>query len=185
MRELAILGIAGAGSLLFMVHEGFYFASGSIGFALPARTPPWAYLLLTGVLYLFLRMVFLVAGLFFVRERPEYIVCPECGRRLTDTSPDGVEAHRRLELTPRPTEREVMAAIMLRRAIDDARRSARKELTGPIVEFRELPGDVENPPVSLEEFDRILRELDGGRTGRPSDRGPRGPEGRPPRDSRP
>jgi hypothetical protein len=65
---------------------------------------------------------------------------------------------------------------MLRKAIDDARRLAKKDLTGPEPERVRLPGDVENAPVPLEEFERILRQLDTPHGGRgPDERRPKGP----------
>ncbi len=176
-REAAILGIGGIGAVAFLNHEFFYFQPGFQ----PYGGPLWAYVLLAAVLYLFVRTVFLVAEMFFPRKRPEFIVCPECGRELDDTSPQGVAEHHRLALIPKPTEKEVLAAIMLRRAIDDARRSATHELGGPRVEASELPGDAENPPVTFEEFERILQDIDfsaGWRRGAP-DRRPRGPPKRP------
>jgi len=177
-REAAILAVGAIGAVAFLNHEVFYFRSGFT----PFDGPPWAYFLLAAVLYLFVRMVFLVAGMFFPRKRPEFVLCPECGRELDETSPHGVAQHNRITLTPKPTEKEILAAIMLRKAIDDARRSARRDLAGPRVEVRELPGDVDNPPLTFEEFERILQDIEfsaAQRRGAP-DRRPRGPPGRPP-----
>ena len=176
-REAAILGIGGVAAVVFLNHEFFYLRP---GFA-PYDGPLPAYFVLTAVLYLFVRMAFLVAGMFFPRKRPEFILCPECGRELDDASPHRVAEHNRITLTPRPTEKEVLAAIMLRKAIDDARRSSTHELAGPRVEVPGPPGAVENPPVSFDEFERILRDIDfsaGWRRGVP-DRRPKGPDRRP------
>lgn len=176
-REAAILVIAAAGSLLFFIHGTF---EPPIGFRMMAITP-WVFALLTAVVYLFIRMLFMVGAMFFPRKQPELVLCPECGRYYDDSTPDRIADHRRVELTPKPTEREILAAIMLRKAIDDARRSAKRPLAGPDVTMAELPGEVENPPISIDEFDRILRDLDfskGPRRG-PPDRRPKGPPGPP------
>lgn len=177
-REGAIVALAAFGSALFTLHQSFY--SGSALHLIDE--PAWAFLLVTGALYVFIRALFLIGGTFFPRQRPEFILCPECGRVLDDLTPRGVEEHRRIELTPKPTEREILAAVMLRKAIDDARRSSRRDLAGPAAGQGMPPSDVENPPVSLAEFDRILRDLDQSRARRgPGDRRPRGPgEGPPP-----
>lgn len=177
MREAAILAIAAVAAVVFLNHEFFYLR----GDFTPYRGPLSAYILLTAVVYLLVRVVFLVAAMFFPRKRPEFIVCPECGRALEDASPHGKAEHRRIALTPKPTEKEVLSAIMLRKAIDDARRSAKRELSGVRVEVPKLPGDVENPAISYEEFKRILEDIDTSaarRRGAP-DRRPRGPPERP------
>ncbi len=171
-REFALLGIAAAGAFLFFVHGALYLQPGSAARPLTLE----GFLLVTTILYLFFRLVFVVAGLYLPRARPEYVVCPECGRQLDDTSPEGIARHHRTALVPKPTEKEVLAAVMLRRAIDDARRSSRHDLRGPGAQGGDLPGDVENLPVPIEEFERILRDLDGGRPPRdPSERRPKGP----------
>ncbi len=176
-REFAILVIGGIGAIVFLNHEFFYFNQKFT----PYDGPMWAYFLLAAVLYLFVRMVFLVAGMFFPRRRPEFILCPECGRELDDASPHGVAEHNRITLTPKPTEKEILAAIMLRKAIDDARRSAKHGLAGPRAELPSAPGEAENPPVTFEEFEKILQDIDfsaGWRRG-VTDRRPKGPSGGP------
>ncbi len=171
-KELAVLGTAAAGAYLFFIHGALYLQAGSA--ARPVTLE--GFFLVTTILYLFLRLLFVVAGLYLPRSRPEYVLCPECGRLLDDTSPEGIAKHHRTTLTPKPTEKEVLAAVMLRRAIDDARRSSRHDLRGPDLRATELPGDVENRPVPIEEFERILRQLNGSRSPRePEDRRPKGP----------
>ncbi len=171
-RELALLGIAAAGAFLFFVHGALYLQAGSAARPLTLE----GFLLVTTILYLFFRLLFVVAGLYLPRAPPAYVLCPECGRLLDDTSPEGIARHHRTALVPKPTEQEVLAAVMLRRAIDDARRSARHDLRGPGVRGTDLPGDIENLPVPIEEFERILRDLDDGRPSRgPSERRPKGP----------
>ena len=173
-REFAVLAVAALGAYLFFIHGSLYLQSGSAGRPLNLE----GFLLVTTILYLLLRLIFVVAGLYYPRPRTEYVVCPECGKALEDGAPEVLDRHRRVTVSPRPTEKEVMAAILLRKAIDDARRSARKPLSGRQDEVVRLPGDVENLPVSVDELDRILRDLDHPRGARePSDRRPRGPSG--------
>jgi hypothetical protein len=175
LRELAVLSVATVGAFLFFIHSSLYLEAGTT--ARPLNLG--GFLLVTTILYLFLRLIISVAGLYYPRPRPEYVVCPECGKALEDGAVESLEHHRRVTLSPRPTEKEVMAAIMLRKAIDDARRTAQKNLSGPKDDVIHLPGNVENLPVPVDEFERMLRGLD--RTGEPrgSERrrpgGPRGP----------
>ena len=174
-RECAVLAVAAVGAFLFFIHGSLYLQAGST--ARPVTLE--GFLLVTTIVYLFLRLIFVVAGFYLPRARTEYVVCPECGRAYDEATPDAAEHHRRAPLSPRPTEREVLAAIMLRKAIDEARASARKDLSGPSA--IRLPGEVENASVPPEEFDRILRQLDASRGGPGSrDRRPRGPPGSPP-----
>ncbi len=171
-REFAVLAVAAIGAFLFFIHGSLYLQPGSTARPLTLE----GFLLVTTILYLFLRLLFVVAGFYFPKPRTEYVVCPECGRTYDEGVPEQADRHRRGPGSPRPTEKEVMAAIMLRRAIDEARRSAQKDLTGPRAVVSRLPGEVENASVPPEEFERILRQLDATRTGRgPSERRPRGP----------
>ena len=173
-REFAVLAVAGAGAFLFFIHGSLYLQPGST--ARPVTLE--GFLLVTAILYLFLRLIFVVAGFYFPPPRTEYVVCPECGRAYDEGLHAAAERHHRAAVSPRPTQREVLAAIMLRKAIDEARRSSQKDLVGPRAAAPRLPGDVENAGVTPEEFDRILKELDGVRGGRtPVDRRPRGPSG--------
>ncbi len=155
-REFMVLGIAALGAYLFFVHGALYLQPGSSARPLTLE----GFLLVTTVLYLFLRLMIIVASLYMPRPRPEFVVCPECGKQLEDDSPEGIARHLRITVSPRPTEREVLAAIMLRKAIDEARRSAQKNLAGPSDGVVRVPGDVENLPVPVEEMNRILRDLD-------------------------
>lgn len=174
-REFAVLAVAAIGAFLFFIHGSLYLQPGSTARPLTLE----GFLLVTTILYLFLRLLFVVAGFYFPKARPEYIVCPECGRAYDEAVPAEVAEHRRAAVSPRPTEKEVMAAIMLRKAIDEARRSSRRDLAGPRDVVTRLPGEVENASVPPDEFDRILRQLDATKGGRgPSERRPRGPSGR-------
>ena len=173
-REVAVLAIAAVGAFLFFIHGSLYLQPGSAARPLTLE----GFLLVTTILYLFLRLIFVVAGLYFPKPRPEYVVCPECGRTYDDTAPGAAARHARDPVSPRPTQKEVMAAIMLRKAIDEARASSRQDLAGPRVEAPGLPGEIENRSVQPEEFDRILRQLDAARRDRGAgDRRPRGPSG--------
>ncbi len=176
-REFALLAVAAAGAYLFFIHGSLYLQAGSA--ARPVTLE--GFLLVTTIVYLFLRLIIAVALLYLPRPRPEYIVCPECGRAYDESVPGQAEGHHRATLSPKPTEREVMAAILLRKAIDEARRSAQKDLTGPRAETARLPGDVENARFPPEEFERVLRQLDASLGSHDSqDRRPRGPAGPPP-----
>jgi len=120
-RELAIVSLAGVASFLFMNHENLYLSG---PFAL-SNAPIEAYFLATIVIYLFLRMLIIAAGMRPTRARSGSVQCPECGQRLDTLTASGREAHLRIELTLKPTEREVVSAVTLRKAVDAAHFSAR------------------------------------------------------------
>jgi hypothetical protein len=171
-REFAVLAVAAVGAYLFFIHGSLYLQAGSAARPLSLE----GFLLVTAIVYLFLRLIFVVAGLYYPRARSEVGVCPECGRALDPASPEHAPRHARTSLPPRPTEKEVLAAVLLRKAIDDARRSARKDLSGPGPDMIRVPGDIENAPVPVEEFERILRQLDSrGEMRDPGGRRPKGP----------
>lgn len=180
IRESGILAVALAGALLFDLHPSFYGGQvRSLGM------PAWVVALLAVVLYLFLRMLFLIGTMFYSNREAELVLCPECGRLYDEARPGAMEAHHRIALSPKPTEREILAAITLRKAIDDARRSATRPLAGPQVVLSDVPpGEIENAPVPLDQFERILRDLDVAHGPRraPTDRRPKGPS-EPPRGS--
>ena len=176
-REFALLGVAAVAAFLFFIHGSLYLQAGSTGRPLNLE----GFLLVTAIVYLLLRLIIAVALLYLPRPRTEFIVCPECGQAYDESVPGQAERHRGSPLSPKPTEREVMAAILLRKAIDEARRSAQKDLTGPRAEIDRLPGDVENPSLPPEEFERVLRQIEASLDGRGSrDRRPRAPPGPPP-----
>jgi len=120
-REFAIVSLAGLASFLFLNHENLYLRG---PFAL-SNAPIEAYFLATIVIYLFLRMLIIAAGMRPTRSRRGAIHCPECGQRLDTLTAAGREAHRRIELTPKPSEREIVSAVALRKAVDAAHFSAR------------------------------------------------------------
>lgn len=179
MKEITVLGVAAFGSLLFLYHDAFYLQ--------PGYTPPSvslaSYLLVTAVLYLFFRVAFLVVGLFVPKTRRVYVVCPECGRSLeTAAHAHGATPRTAAVPRPRPSQREVLQAVALRRAIDEARRSSQHALGGPkpasaSPEAPTASEDVENPPVPPDVFERILRQLDESRSsgGSSDDHRPKGP----------
>lgn len=176
VREVLLAGAAAVGAFLFFIHGSLYLQAGSAARPLTFE----GFLLVTTIIYLFLRLLLAIASLYLPRPRTEYVVCPECGRAYDASAPGEAEAYRRVARSTKPTEKEVMAAILLRRAIDEARRSAQKDLTGPRAEMTPLPGDVENARVPPEEFERVLRQLDASLGGHgPHDRRPRGPAGPP------
>src|SRR5256886_8472988 len=115
-RELAIVSLAGLASFLFINHENLYMSG---PFAL-SNAPVEAYLLATIVIYLFLRMLITAAGMRPTRVRPGSLRCPECGQPLDTLTAAGREAHHRIELTPKPSEKEVVSAVALRKAVDAA-----------------------------------------------------------------
>src|SRR2546422_1473840 len=115
-RELAIVSLAGLASFLFINHENLYLSG---PFAL-SNAPLEAYFLATIVIYLFLRMLISAAGMRPTRVRSGSVRCPECGQRLDTLTAAGREAHHRIELTPKPSEKEVVSAVALRKAVDAA-----------------------------------------------------------------
>lgn len=168
-REMALAGVAILGTVVFLLHPELYL-NGSPGHAVTVGN----FLLVTVILYVLLRLIFFVAGYYLPRTAPRVVVCPECGHPL-DGSHTKTARHRKILLTAKPTEREVLAAVMLRKAIDDARKSSQRRLAGAS-ELPPPPSDVENPPISIEEFERILQDLDRSRRPRRGDDpGPKGP----------
>jgi hypothetical protein len=117
VREALLVGIAAAASFVFLNHEILYLDRPFQ--VADSRIEP--YLLATAILYLFLRLVIAVAEMRPARAPAELVRCPECGQRLDDRSAAGLEAHRRIELTPRPSPKEVVSAVALRKAVDAAR----------------------------------------------------------------
>ncbi len=120
-RELAIVSLAGIASFLFINHENLYL---SRPFAL-SNAPLEAYFLATIVIYLFLRMLIIAAEMRPTRASAGSLRCPECGQRLDGLTAEARDAHRRIELTPKPSEKEVVSGVALRKAVDAARFSTR------------------------------------------------------------
>ena len=137
-RELAIVSLAGIASFLFINHEILYLNG---PFAL-SRAPIESYFLATIVIYLFLRMLIIAAEM--RPTRAGSLLCPECGQRLDGLTVEGREAHRRIELTPKPSEREVVSAVALRKAVDAAHFSDRASKTVSREDVTTSARDLEN-----------------------------------------
>jgi len=120
-RELAIVSLAGIASFIFINHQNLYLSG---PFAL-SNAPLEAYFLATIVIYLFLRMLIIAAEMRPTRTRAGSLRCPECGQRLDGLTSGAHEAHRRIELTLKPSEKEVVSAAALRKAVDAAHFSDR------------------------------------------------------------
>src|SRR5207245_10113825 len=88
-RELAIVSLAGVASFLFMNHQNLYLSG---PFAL-SNAPLEAYFLATIVIYLFLRMLIIAAGMRPTRARPGSLRCPDCGQRPAPLTGAGREPH--------------------------------------------------------------------------------------------
>ncbi|TMA01391.1 MAG: hypothetical protein E6J92_07295 [Methanobacteriota archaeon] len=117
VREILLVGIAAAASFVFINHDNLYL---SHPFRLSdARIE--SYFLATAMAYLFLRLVIVALELRLPRGHSELVRCPECGQWLDDPSAAGLEAHRRIELTPKPSRKEIVSAVALRKAVDAAR----------------------------------------------------------------
>lgn len=159
IREGLLLGIAVAASVVLLNHHVLYLTE---GFAL-RPTPLLSYILVTAVTYLFLRFVVIAIELRPPRGHAELVRCPECGQWLDDPSASALEAHRRVELTPRPTRREVESALALRRAVDAARRGVQKpsgRLEGRKPAVRAGSGDLQRLDLiaALDDPDFLERE---------------------------
>src|SRR3989442_9056802 len=116
-RELAIVSLAGVASFLFMNHQNLYLSG---PFAL-SNAPLEAYFLATIVIYLFLRMLIIAAGVRPNRAPSRSLRCPECGQRLDTLTAAGREAPPRIELTPQPPEKKGVSAGALRQGVGAGR----------------------------------------------------------------
>lgn len=149
-RELLFLVLSAAGAWLFLNHE----------FLRGVNPPPYdfsQYVVSTVVIYLFLRVIVLVADMRVPRVHAELVRCPECGQWLDDPTAEGRERHNRIELTPKPSEKEIVSAVALRKAVDAARvvaeapRASRREDAS-------TPGAIEN--LTSEELIAALDDPD-------------------------
>ena len=122
LREALLVTLLLGAAFLFLNHGLLYFT----GDTTPRSTRPEAYVMTTLALYIFVRGIDMVLRLRLPpREEGGLVLCPECGQELDDPTPQGLEAHFREPGTGRPSERDVLAAIALRKALDDARRAAK------------------------------------------------------------
>ncbi len=108
VREILLVGIAAAASFVFINHDNLYLSH-------PFRLSDVrieSYFLATAMVYLFLRLVIVALELRPPRGHGELVRCPECGQWLDDPSAAGLEAHRRIELTPKPSREPNPAALI-------------------------------------------------------------------------
>ncbi|MGI0148140.1 MAG: hypothetical protein ACREDF_01225, partial [Thermoplasmata archaeon] len=91
VREVLLVGIAGLASFVFINHDALYLPE---QFHL-SDVRIESYILVTSILYLFLRMVIIIVEMRPPPGRAELVQCPECGQWLADLSATGLEAHRR------------------------------------------------------------------------------------------
>lgn len=134
VREALLVVISAGAAFLFINHANLYLSG---PFTLrDVRIE--SYVLATIVIYLFMRVAILAVEMRPPRGHGELVRCPECGQWLDDPTAAGKEAHRALELTPKPTPKEVVSAVALRKAVDAAR-------LGPLTSVRVLH---EHPPAS-------------------------------------
>jgi len=141
-REVLLLLISVSAAWLFFNHELFYFS----GAWSPRAVPAEAYVVLTLILFTYFHGAMLVLSLRTLRVRRGLVLCPECGQELSDGTPEALEAHRRTSLTPRPTEKEILAAVALRKAIDDARVGAAWRRGDRPASIPRMLGEIENRP---------------------------------------
>ncbi len=140
MREALMLAVAAAGAILFVRHDVLYLGGSDRNVAAPLAS----YLIATAVLYLAIRLVVIAIEMRTPRAHAELVRCPECGQWLDDPTAGGLEAHNRMELTPKPTEKEIVSAVALRKAVDAARRTARPPSAVARENLTSPPGPIEN-----------------------------------------
>lgn len=116
-REVLILALAGLASFLFLNHANLYL----MGPFTLSKAPLEAYFLATTVIYLFLRLVVIAIEMRGPRDHVEPVRCPECGKWIDDPTASGREAHHRIELTRKPSEKAIVSTVALRQAVDAAR----------------------------------------------------------------
>jgi len=170
VREILLVALAALAAVLFLNHQVLYLD----GDFEPYGGPLLAYVLATLVIWMFLRAVLFAATMRPTRIRGGVEVCPECGQVLDDATPQGLETHRRVTLTPRPSHREVLAAVSLRKAVDGARVVTPRSHAAAGDPLARLKAEVENRPQS---FDGMPGPRDDPSPGR-SPKGPKAPEGR-------
>lgn len=165
MRELLLLGIVALAAVLFINHGLLYLNGDNV----PRTTRPEAYILATAIFYVFVRGVDIVLRMRAPRVAADLVLCPECGQELGDPTPKANPGHATIDVSQRPSERDVLTAVALRRAIDEARRIAarRGRTVDPVVSA--IRGDFENAPAAM------LREPEEGDSGLDIPRIPREP----------
>ena len=150
VRETLLVATSAIASFLFINHANLYLSGPFVLRDVRIES----YILATIVIYLFIRVVILAVEMRPPRAHAELVRCPECGQWLDDPSAAALEAHRSTELTPKPTKKEVVSAVALRRAVDAAR-------IGTLSSSR-APGEDETPsadPTNVSSHD-LLAALD-------------------------
>ena len=137
-REVILVSLAAVASFLFINHDNLYLTQ---AFSL-SIAPLESYLLATIVIYLFLRLLVIALDIRPIRTHAELVRCPECGQWLDDPTTSGLEAHRKVELTPRPTEKEIVSAIALRRAVDASRLGSSVKTPRDALPLKEVPSNL-------------------------------------------
>jgi len=117
LRELLLLVIAVAAAFVFINHDNLYL---NHPFRL-ADARIESYLLASVVIYLFLRVAIIALEMRPPRPADGLLRCPECGEWIDVRSADGLAAHHRIALTPKPSPKEIVSAVALRKAVDAAR----------------------------------------------------------------
>jgi hypothetical protein len=112
-----LVGLAAAGAFVFINHDNLYLTH---PFQL-ADVRIESYALATIMIYLFLRLVILALEIRPTRAPANLMRCPECGQWVDARTSAALAAHRRIELTPKPSQKEVVSAVALRMAVDAAR----------------------------------------------------------------
>jgi hypothetical protein len=145
LRESLLVGILALASVLYIYH-GILYLMGDVA---PRSTRPEAYILVTAILYVFVRGIDLVLRSRAPRVKANLELCPECGQELSDAAPKLIHPQVSEPLEPRPSQKEVLAAVALRKAIDDARDVARMRgrAVDPVVSA--LRGDFRNAPAAV------------------------------------
>ncbi|MGQ0796953.1 MAG: hypothetical protein ACT4OI_03695 [Methanobacteriota archaeon] len=161
LRELLLLALLGGAAVLFINHGILYFTGDT---ALRSSRPE-AYVVTTLVFYVFVRGVYLVLSVRPHRVQGDLVLCPECGQELADPTAAGLAEHYQEVLTPKPSERDVLAAIALRKAVDEARFNAERRGAGPDPLAALVRGNLDNLPAGVKVV-RGTREPDDAR--RPS-----------------
>ena len=170
LRELVLVVLAGVASFLFINHENLYFS----GPFVLSNAPIEAYFLATIVLYLFLRLVIIAAEMRVPRTHAALVRCPECGQWLDDPTGAGRDAHHRVELTPKPTEKEILSAVALRKAVDTARLATKSSKPVPREDLMTPPTNPES--VSSRDLIAALNDPDLLERLRHSPQPPKGPQ---------
>lgn len=150
--EGLLVGLAGTAAFMFINHENLYLTH---PFQL-ADVRIESYALATIMLYLFLRLVILALEMRPARAPANVMRCPECGQWLDARTAAGLAAHRRIELTPKPSQKEVVSAVALRKAVDAARLPSVRRRSPEGIEMKTVvppPTNVGSPDVTAAEAD--------------------------------